>query len=184
MESYGNIHTLLVDGNVFVLVVVLIWGGGVNITRFTQLHHSHTSTGILSSISMTWAVILGVSVAEIPRNNTFWTVFLAVVWYGFAISCVFQTYFTSILVNPGMNKQITTLEELYQSSFVYHYNNRTDSFVKFTDASYYSEIRLKREECLYRGSCIIDYLNNLNEAVISSRFHTEYYTLAALPPGS
>jgi hypothetical protein len=31
-------------------------------------------------------------------------------------------------MNPGMNKQITTLEELYQSSFVYHYNNRTDSF--------------------------------------------------------
>lgn len=167
---------------VFVLVVVLIWGVA-NITRFTQ-HHSHTSTGILSSISMTWAVILGVSVPEIPRNNTFRTVFLAVVWYSFAISCIFQTYFTSILVNPGMAKQITTLEELYQSSFVYHYNNRTDSFVKFTDPSYYSEIRLKREECLYRGSCIIDYLNNLNVAVISSRFHAEYYTLAALPPGS
>jgi len=132
---------------------------------------------------MTWAVILGISVPEIPRNDTFRTVFLAVVWYSFAISCIFQTYFTSILMNPGMNKQITTLEELYQSSFVYHYNSRTDSFVKFTDPLYYSEIHLKREKCLYRGSCIIDYLNNLNVA-ISSRFHAEYYTLAALPPGS
>jgi len=168
---------------VFVLVVVLIWGV-VNITRFTQLHHSHTSTGILSSISKTWAVILGISLPEIPRNDTFRTVFLAVVWYSFAIRCVFQTYFTSILVDPGMNKQVTTLEELYQSSFVYHYNNRTDSFVKFTDPLYHSEIRLKREECLYTGSCIIDYLNNLNVAIISSRFHAEYYTLAALPPGS
>lgn len=111
---------------VFVLVVVLIWGL-VNITRFTQLHHSHTSTGILSSISMTWAVIFGVSVPEIPRNDTFSTAFMAVVCYSFAISCVFQTYFTSILVNPGMNKQIKTSEELHQSSFVYHYN-RTDSF--------------------------------------------------------
>jgi hypothetical protein len=87
-------------------------------------------------------------------------------------------------VNPGMNKQITTLEELYKSSFVYHYNNRTDSFVKFTDPSYYCKIRLKRKECLYGGSCIIDYSNNLDVAVISSRFHAEYYTLAALPPGS
>jgi len=168
---------------VFVLIVVLIWGV-VNITRFTQLHHSHTSTGVLSSISMTWAVMLGVSVPNIPRNDTLRTVFLAIVWYSFAISCIFQTYFTSILVNPGMNKQITTLEELYQSSFVYHYNNRADSFVKFTDPSYYSKIHLKREECLLTGSCIIDYLNNPNVAIISSRFHAEYYTLAALPPGS
>jgi len=168
---------------VFVLIVVLVWGV-VNITTFTQLHHSHTSTGVLSSICMTWAVILGISVPKKPTNDTFRTVFLAVIWYSFAIGCVFQTYFTSILVNPGMNKQITTLEELYQSSFVYHYNNRADSFVKFTDPSYYSKIRLKREECLLTGSCIIDYLNNPNVAIISSRFHAEYYTLAALPPGS
>jgi hypothetical protein len=168
---------------VFVLVVVVIWRV-VNITRFTQLHHSHTSTSILSSISKTSAVMLGISVPGIPRNDTFRTVFLAVVWYSSAISCVFQTYFTSILVNPGMNKQITTLEELYQSSFVYRYNNGSDSFVNITDPSYYSKICLRREECLYRGYCIIDYLNNLNVAIISSRFHAEYYTLAALPPGS
>lgn len=168
---------------VFVLVVVFIWGV-INITRFTQLHHSHTSTGIVSSISMTWAVILGISVPEIPRNDTIRTVFLAVVWYSYAISCVFQTYFTSILVNPGMNKQITTLEELYQSNFVYYYNNETEAFVKNADPAYHSEISLKKEECLYKGSCIIDYLNNLNVAIISSRFHAEYYTLAALPPGS
>jgi hypothetical protein len=74
---------------VFVLVVVLIWGL-VNITRFTQLHHSHNSTGMLSSISMTWAVIFGVSVPEIPRSDTFSTVFMAVVCYSFAISCVFR----------------------------------------------------------------------------------------------
>jgi hypothetical protein len=168
---------------VFVLAVVFVWGV-VNVTRFTQLHHSHTSTGVLSSVSIIWAVTLGISVPEIPRSNTFRAVFLAVVWYSFAISCIFQTYFTSILVNPGRSKQITTLEELYQSSFVYHYNNRADSFVKFTDPTYYSEIRLKRKECLYGGSCIIEYLNNLNVATISSSFHAEYYTLAALPLGS
>jgi hypothetical protein len=168
---------------VFVLVVVFMWGV-VNVTRSAQLPHSHTSTGVLNSISITWMVTLGISVPQIPRNDTFRTVFLAVVWYSFAISCVFQTYFTSILVTPGMTKQITTLEELYQSGFVYHYNNRTDSFVKFTDPTYYSEIRLKRKECLHGGSCIIEYLNKLNLAIISSSFHAEYYQLAALPLGS
>jgi hypothetical protein len=168
---------------VFVLVVVFIWGV-LNITKFIHLHHTHTSTGVLRSISITWAATLGISVPGVPRNYTFRTGFLAVVWYSFAISCIFQTHFTSILVNRGMSKQITTLEELCHSSFVYYYSNRIDSFVKFTDPTYHSEIRLKRKQCRYRGSCIIEYLNNPNVATISSSFHAEYYTLAALPLGS
>lgn len=169
----------------FLLVVVVIWGLD-NITQFTQLNVpvSHASTGLLSSISIIWAVTLGLSVSMIPRNDTLRTVFIFVVWYSFGISCVFQTYFTSILVNPGMNKQITTLEELYQSNFVYHYNNRTESFIKFTDPTYHSEICLERRECLYRSICIIDYLSSQNVTTISSSFHAEYYKLAALPVGS
>jgi hypothetical protein len=168
---------------VFLLIVVVTWGLA-NFTRFIQLNKSHACIGLSNSITVIWAVYLGVSVPKIPRNDGMRTMFLFVVWYSFAISCVFQTYFTSILVNPGMSKQIITLEELYQSDLVYHYNNRTDSFVKFTDPEYYSEIRLARKECRYTGICIIDYLSNRNVATISSSFHAEYYTLAALPIGS
>jgi hypothetical protein len=169
----------------FILAVVVMWGLD-NTTQFIQPNVPvlHASTRLLSSIYIIWSVTLGISVSKIPKNYTLRTVFICFVWYSFAISCVFQTYFTSILVNPGMSKQITTLEELYQSSFVYHYNNRTDAFIKFTDPSYNSEIRLERKECLYRGVCIIDYLNSQDVIIISSSFHAEYYKLAALPIGS
>ncbi|PNF19944.1 hypothetical protein B7P43_G10374 [Cryptotermes secundus] len=168
---------------VFLLIVVVMWGLA-NCTRFTQINKSHACIGVSDSISVIWAVYLGVSAPKIPRNDAVRTMFIFVVWYSFATSCVFQTYFTSILVNPGMSQQIVTLEELYQSNLVYHYNNRTDSFVKFTDPEYYSEIRLEKKECRYRGTCIIDYLSNTNVATISSSFHAEYYTLAAIPAGS
>jgi hypothetical protein len=168
---------------VFVLVIAVIWGLEY-CTRSTQLNRLRAYVGVSVLVSDIWAVNLGVSVPSMPRNDAVRTVFLSVVWYSFAISCIFQTYFTSILVNPGMSKQIITLEELYQSNLVYHYNERTDSFVKFTDPEYYSEIGLERRQCRYRGICIIDYLSNRNVATISSTFHAEYYTLVALPAGS
>jgi hypothetical protein len=168
---------------VFVLIILVMWGLD-NCTRFLQLNRSHYNIGVSNLVSDIWAVNLGVSVPNMPRHDAVRPMFLSVVWYSFAMSCLFQTYFTSILVNPGMSKQIVTLEELYQSNLVYHFNNRTDSFVKFSDPEYYSEISLKKKQCRYRGICIIDYLSNQNVATISSSFHAEYYTLAALPAGS
>jgi hypothetical protein len=168
---------------VFVLIIIVIWGLD-NCTRFLQPNKSHSSVGVSNLVSDIWSVNLGISVPNMPRHDAVRPVFLSVIWYSFAISCLFQTYFTSILVNPGMSKQIVTLEELYQSNLVYHFNNRTDTFVKFTDPEYYSEIRLEKKQCRYRGICIIDYLSNQNVATISSSFHAEYYTLAALPAGS
>jgi hypothetical protein len=168
---------------VFVLVIIVMWGLD-NCTRFLQLNGSDSSIGASNLVTDIWAVNLGVSVPNMPRHDAVRPVFLSVVWYSFAMSCLFQTYFTSILVNPGMSKQMVTLEELYQSNLVYHFNNRTDSFVKFTDPEYYNEIRLEKKKCRYRGICIIDYLSNQNVATISSSFHAEYYTLAALPAGS
>lgn len=65
------------------------------------------------------AVVLGVSVSQVPRACGLRAFFLIWVCYSLAISTVFQSFFTSYLVDPGLQDQISTLEEMLQSGIKY-----------------------------------------------------------------
>jgi hypothetical protein len=54
-----------------------------------------------------------------PRNYYLRIVIFAWIFYSFSISTVFQTFFTSFLVDPGLQKQITSLKELSNSHMEY-----------------------------------------------------------------
>ncbi|KAJ9580131.1 hypothetical protein L9F63_004204 [Diploptera punctata] len=59
-----------------------------------------------------WAIFLGVSVPDLPRSNQLRFLFVLYVCYSLAIVTVFQAFFTYFLVDPGLGKQIKTVEEL------------------------------------------------------------------------
>jgi hypothetical protein len=48
-------------------------------------------------------------------------VYLLFVWYSYVVNSVFQTFFTSVLVGPGMKKQISLIDELLSSGLEYGY---------------------------------------------------------------
>lgn len=131
-----------------------------------------------------WAVSMGVPVSDMSRNSTMRFVFLCLVWYCFAIRTLFQTCFTSILVNPGIIDQIRTIEELYQSDLLYFRNEDMDSLMEFTVPDYHKEIRLKKKECGHWGECMTEYLNSQHGATVSFGVFTEYAVLSSVPAGS
>ncbi|KAJ4436691.1 hypothetical protein ANN_16822 [Periplaneta americana] len=59
---------------------------------------------ISSCLYNVWAVHLGVSVTDMPRTTILRTLFIMCVWYAYAMGNLFQMYFTSFLVDPGLEK--------------------------------------------------------------------------------
>jgi hypothetical protein len=131
-----------------------------------------------------WAVCMGVPLSDMPRNSRIRFVFICLVWYCFAIRTLFQTCFTSVLVNPGIIDQIRTIEELYQSDLIYLRNDAMDTLMQFTVPDYYKEIRLKKKECGNWGASMTEYLNSQHGATVSFGVFTEYAILSSVPAGS
>ena len=65
-----------------------------------------------------WSTLMGVSISDMPRTTRLRTYFILWLWYCFAMSTIFQAFFTSFLVEPGFEKQISTVEDLNSSNFV------------------------------------------------------------------
>ncbi|KAJ9580367.1 hypothetical protein L9F63_004002 [Diploptera punctata] len=69
--------------------------------------------------STTWAVLFGISVPQIPISLRTRCLFIIYVWYCFAISTVFQAFFTSYLVEPGYEIQLKTLDEVMRAGLFF-----------------------------------------------------------------
>jgi hypothetical protein len=67
---------------------------------------------ISSCLAASWAVLLGVSVSVMPRSDSLRVFFIAWVCYSLAINTVFQAYFTSYLIDPGLQHQISSMDEI------------------------------------------------------------------------
>ncbi|KAJ9580369.1 hypothetical protein L9F63_004004 [Diploptera punctata] len=68
--------------------------------------------------SAAWSVLLGVSVPQMPFSLRTRCLFIIYVWYCFAISTVFQAFFTSFLVEPGYEIQLKTLDDVVRAGLV------------------------------------------------------------------
>jgi hypothetical protein len=100
----------------------------------TKEHESFRRS--LDVILDVWALILGVSISSLPRTNPLRLFFSAWVCYSLAINTVFQAYLTTFLVDPGFEKSITSIEEVFTSGTKYgfssiffdrNFNDKTDT---------------------------------------------------------
>ena len=67
---------------------------------------------IEGSFFNTFAIIVGISVAQQPRKIPLRCFFLAWVCYSFAIGTVFQTYLTTFLIYPDMKPHFYLFQDL------------------------------------------------------------------------
>ena len=78
-------------------------------------NNSELHRGLSYSFYCTWAVVTSVSVPVIPKSPRMRGFFILWVCYSFIMSTIFQSYFTSFLIEPGEDRSIATMEELYSS---------------------------------------------------------------------
>jgi hypothetical protein len=126
------------------IVIVLFLVTVASCCLAKQSNDIRSFTTMPSALYNIWAVTLGVSVTGMPRGLRLKFLFLVFVWYCSAISTIFQTFLTSVLVDPGYDNQLTSLDEILDSGIEFGYPvNLNLIFDTFSD--------LRHKEVLERG---------------------------------
>jgi hypothetical protein len=80
-------------------------------------------------LSSLWAMFLGEGVPTMPCSLPLRTFFLSMIIYSLAVNTIFQTFFTSYVVNPGLLHQVSNVDELVESDFIYAFYYVLDKFL-------------------------------------------------------
>ena len=99
-----------------------------------------------------WAVLNGESVLQKTISISLRIIFIAWVWYAVAMTTVYRAFFIGLLINPGFEKGITTLNDLIQSGIDYGYPVEMDSLI-FSDPQY-NTIKTNRKSCKSIYKCL------------------------------
>ncbi|KAJ9578745.1 hypothetical protein L9F63_005034 [Diploptera punctata] len=111
-----RLSTWISMGFVFIFVSVLFW----ILSHYPTRRNDYTGFNLLSQcFSAAWAVLLGVSVPQMPLSLGTRNLFIIYVWYCFAISTVFQAYFTTYLVEPGYEARLETLDDVKRAGLTF-----------------------------------------------------------------
>ena len=71
------------------------------------------------SLCAIWAIFTSVSVPRMPKTTIFRILFLSWVCHSMILSMIFQSFFTSFLIEPGAGNQISDMEELMSHDLIY-----------------------------------------------------------------
>jgi len=157
---------------VAILAVIVMW----LLAKYeTQLHvrESPNYKTIMYCIYNVWAILTGVSVPQKPISLSLRIFFIAWVWYSFVMTNLYQAYFIGLLLNPGFEKGITTLNELMESGIEYGYAGDIDG-IQFSDPTY-NIIRKNRKVCKTIYKCLQRVIERKDFATIFDSFHAEYF---------
>jgi len=113
---------------VAILAVIIKWLLSKYETQLLVRESSNYKT-ITYCIYNIWAVLTGVSVPQKPVSLSLRIFFIVCVWYSVAMTTVYQAFFIGLLVNPGFERSITTLNDLIQSGIEYGYPVKMDALI-------------------------------------------------------
>jgi hypothetical protein len=156
----------------FILTAIAFWCTAN--FHYGPYMESYNFRFLSSCFNSAWAIFMGVSVSEMPRTSNLRILFLLYVCYCFAISTVFQAFFTSFLVETGYERGIQTLEELLQSDLFYGYNTALEFL--FTQVAF-GHTRLSsrpRAECLETRKCVEQVIFHRNMTTLFSKTCINY----------
>ncbi|XP_033607032.1 uncharacterized protein LOC117282248 [Cryptotermes secundus] len=113
------------------LMAVFLMGFIMKYLAKSKYFYSYNKWDTMKCILTTWATFLGAGVPEMPRTDTLRILLLSWMVYSLATNTVFQAFFTSYEVDPGLHHQLDTVEELLQASIIYAISPALKCF--FTD---------------------------------------------------
>ncbi|KDR07395.1 hypothetical protein L798_02938 [Zootermopsis nevadensis] len=128
---------------------------------------------LLDCFSNVWAIHLGLSVAKMPTTGHLKIYFIMFVWYCIAINTVFQAFFTSYLVDPGYQKQISSVEDIIESGLEYGFYPGIGVLLPDNSDWRFKEILSHRIPC-YDNSCVERAIEKNDFATISDSKFAEY----------
>jgi hypothetical protein len=155
---------------VLLFVFVIIFGLVMKYVPASKHSESDREWSISKCILTVWAAFLGAGVPEMPHGNTLRVLFVSWVIYSLAMNTIYQAFFTSFQVDPGLRHQIDTIEELLDTPVDFAISSALDPF--FTDdmlERLKPRIRCEPTNCLEYVSTVY------NAATFSGRSVLDYH---------
>jgi hypothetical protein len=148
-----------------------------------DIHDSQPYRTVRNCIYSVWAVALGVSVTEQPRSDKLRVAFLFFVWYSFAVSTVFQTFFTSVLVDPGMGEQISSIDEILSSALEFGFYRIHDDDYLLNDSTdgRNAALKAKAKDCPYLEECLKRVIENRDFITLEFDLLVDHYVATNFP---
>ncbi|PSN51178.1 Ionotropic receptor 732 [Blattella germanica] len=170
-----------VSGNFLQVFSVLVWSLLVLLlilvaVLFRSYQRDETSLSrapFSECLLKAWAVHLSVSVDCASKKPEFRVFFILFVLYCFAVNTIFQSFFTSFLVEPGFEKQIETIEDLNQRDMPLFLTDGMKLFEYFTGFSLSEKFKTV-ESCSDTTKCLENVCNRRSGAVLVEKHFAEY----------
>ncbi|XP_021929668.1 glutamate receptor-like [Zootermopsis nevadensis] len=131
-------------------------------------------TTLSDCLSSAWAAMMGVAVARQPRTGPMRFFFIAWVIYSLAVSTVFQTFVSSFLVDPGLEKQIANVEDILSSGIRYGLHKTFQSFLYDLPGNQRDVMMNHTETCVKVEECALRVADQGNYATILASITAEY----------
>jgi hypothetical protein len=126
-------------------------------------------------ISM-WAVLLGSSVAVMPRSGVFRVFFSAWLLHCLAVNTVFQAFLTTFITNPGREHQADSIQEILDSGLPYGFDPQCDKGFRETGDSIMMTILQHRIPCSPYTTCMDWVAFHRNFSTPSTDNIVDYFT--------
>jgi hypothetical protein len=130
-----------------ILLTALVFWSSVRLDLGVVTKESYGYSTVIHCLYNVWCVFMGVSVPEMPRTFRVRALFILFVWYSFAMSTIFQSFFTSFLVSPGYVSRLSSLDDLRHSGLKYGSNKGVDGFLHDVGYVEHDRLNLDRFEC-------------------------------------
>jgi hypothetical protein len=162
----------------FVAVSLVMWGYG-SLFEESKCRAYRTLCNCFYNV---WTAAFGVSVHNKPNTSELRAVFLLWICYCYALNAVFQTFFTSFLVNPGFEKPIQNHYELLASGVELGYGTSNESLFFENYSEFFQRENLFRStRCLNHDECLLRLLKDCDFATLQVEFFAKYFTSVYLP---
>ena len=163
---------------VLILSIVIAAISTTLVGRYSWMSEWQSYQTLTSSMTNIWAVILGVSVSNMPRTPSLRSLFLAWVCFSVAFSTVFQAFLTTFLVDSGYKTPIQNMDELFASGIKLAYFPGGRYIFEGGDETEVSKVQTNSVICPSDEVCI-DWLKDKKNAsiLLSDDDAEEYFAL-------
>jgi hypothetical protein len=150
-----------------------------------QLRESHQYMNFESCLYICISITLGVSVTELPRTSVLRTFVFLYILFSFMMTTMFQSYFTSFLLNPVLEKDFSTIKDILESGIQYGYSSDVEEILKHdSEESEYETMQGRRIMFEDQCQCFERMLKERNFACVSNTFCAEVLMMSLVSSDS
>jgi hypothetical protein len=117
------------------------------------INQKHATRTISANICDAYAVVLGISLPQMPKSLYIRIFFICWVAFSLAINTVYQAFLTSFLTDPGFLTPIRDLDELLGSGIEYGYVRIIDQYLDSSNVKH-RQILNGRKVCFNTTACL------------------------------